>query len=109
MRKYLREGDLSERPPILEPYADAIDSWLAEDRRCWRKRRHTARRVYDRLVEEMGYGGSSASASGGVPAEPSAPLPAASPVSPAGANGVAMPADHAVSSDASMSRRLASE
>ncbi|HJG37220.1 IS21 family transposase [Enorma phocaeensis] len=66
VRKYLREGDLSERPPevgrsprspILEPYADAIDSWLAEDRRCWRKQRHTARRVYDRLVEEMGFEG----------------------------------------------------
>ena len=67
VRKYLREGDLSERPPevgrsprspMLEPYAEAIDSWLAEDRRCWRKQRHTARRVYDRLVEEMGFEGS---------------------------------------------------
>ncbi|WP_204212603.1 IS21 family transposase [Collinsella sp. An271] len=67
VRKYLREVDLSERPPevgrsprspILEPYAEAIDSWLAEDRRCWHKQRHTARRVYDRLVEEMGFEGS---------------------------------------------------
>lgn len=66
VRKYLRATDLAERPPavgrppespLLEPYARLIDSWLAEDRRCWRKQRHTARRVYDRLVAERGYGG----------------------------------------------------
>lgn len=67
VRKYLRKRDLSERPPavgkapaspLLEPFADLIDSWLAEDRRCWFKQRHTARRVYDRLVEEEGFEGS---------------------------------------------------
>lgn len=67
VRKYLRATDLAERPPavgrppespLLEPYARLIDSWLAEDRRCWRKQRHTAKRVYDRLVEEQGFAGS---------------------------------------------------
>lgn len=66
-RKYLREGDLSEGPPevgrpprspILEPYAEVTDSCLAEDRRRWFKQRHTAKRVYGRLVEEMGFEGS---------------------------------------------------
>ena len=46
VRKYLREPDLSERPPavgrapespLVEPFAALIDSWLLEDRRCWRK------------------------------------------------------------------------
>ena len=43
---------------MLEPYAETIDSWLREDRRCWFKQRHTARRVFDRLVEEKGFEGS---------------------------------------------------
>ena len=67
VRKYLRGADFSERPPVvgrapesplLEPYAELIDSWLREDRRRWFKRRHTARRVYDRLVGERGFEGS---------------------------------------------------
>ena len=67
VRKYLREQDLSERPPeiggapgspLLEPFEALIDSWLLEDRRCWRKQRHTAKRVYDRLVAEEGFEGS---------------------------------------------------
>ena len=65
--KYLRETDLSERPPavgrapespLLEPFAETIDSWLLEDRRCWHRQRHTARRVFDRLVAERGFEGS---------------------------------------------------
>lgn len=67
VRKYLREQDLSERPPeiggapgspLLEPFEALIDSWLLEYRRCWRKQRHTAKRVYDRLVAEEGFEGS---------------------------------------------------
>lgn len=66
-RKYLRATDLSEGPPVvskalesplLESYARLIDSRLAEDGRCWRKQRHTAKRVYDRLVGERGFTGS---------------------------------------------------
>ena len=64
VRKYLREPDLSERPPavgrapespLLEPFEELVDSWLLEDRRCWFKQRHTAKRVYDRLVSERGF------------------------------------------------------
>ena len=67
VRKYLRETDLSERPPavgrapespLLEPFAALVDSWLLEDRRCWYKQRHTAKRVFDRLVAEKGFEGS---------------------------------------------------
>ncbi len=67
VRKYLRAGDLSEEPPkvgaagpspTIEPYREVVDGWLEEDRRVWRKQRHTAKRVYDRLVAEHGYRGS---------------------------------------------------
>lgn len=67
VRKYLRAESLAELPPdpgrrrsspLLEPYADAIDGWLEDDRRVWRKQRHTARRVYERLRDELGYEGS---------------------------------------------------
>ena len=67
VRKCLRETDPSERPPavgrvpespLLEPFAELVDSWLLEDRRCWHKQRHTARRVFDRLVAEKGFEGS---------------------------------------------------
>ena len=67
VRKYLREPDLSERPPavgrapespLLEPFAALIDSWLLGDRRCRLERRHAAKRVYDRLGGEKGFEGS---------------------------------------------------
>ena len=40
--------------PCSSPRGPDDDSWLLEDRRCWRKQRHTAKRVYDRLVAEEG-------------------------------------------------------
>ena len=43
---------------VLTDYTDIIDAWLAEDRRRPRKQRHTARRIFDRLVAEHGYPGS---------------------------------------------------
>lgn len=67
VRKYLWKADFSEKPPrvgktpkspLLAPHADLIDSWLREDRRCWFKQRHAAKRVYDGLVEERGFEGS---------------------------------------------------
>ena len=66
VRKYLRAGDLSPRPPrprepeseLLRPFEKTVDSWLDDDCRCWRKQRHTATRVYVRLRDEMGYTGS---------------------------------------------------
>ena len=66
VRKYLRMDDLSPSRPearvpeseLLAPYAPRIDAWLDDDCRNWRKQRHTATRVYVRLRDELGYGGS---------------------------------------------------
>ena len=38
--------------PAIDPYAGVIDSWLSGDRDVPRKQRHTARRVWQRLVAE---------------------------------------------------------
>lgn len=63
IREYLEKDDWNNEPPAaepdasypkLDPYKSDIDSWLTEDRKAKRKQRHTARRVYDRLVEEYG-------------------------------------------------------
>ena len=65
IRKYLEMQDFSpeipqtvKRPSKLDPYKEIIDGWLEEDKRNWYKQRHTAKRVYDRLVKEHGYEGS---------------------------------------------------
>jgi transposase len=44
--------------PILESYQAIIDQWLRCDEDRPKKQRHTARRVYNRLVAEHGYKGS---------------------------------------------------
>jgi len=44
--------------PVLDPYRDIILTWLAQDATAPRKQRHTARRIYQRLVEEYGFSGS---------------------------------------------------
>ena len=45
----------AQRPaPALGPHREAIDSWLIADREAPRKQRHTARRVYERLIDERG-------------------------------------------------------
>lgn len=65
--KYAGMSDFSPVPPVVRrrPGASAlaglmgvIDAWLAEDARRPRKQRHTARRVFDRLVAEHAYTGS---------------------------------------------------
>jgi transposase len=38
--------------PVLDPWKSTIDGWLEADRAAPRKQRHTARRVWQRLVEE---------------------------------------------------------
>lgn len=43
--------------PVLEPYLPIIDSWLEEDNSRPKKQRHTARRIYHRLVREHGFTG----------------------------------------------------
>jgi transposase len=40
--------------PKLGPYRELIDSWLEADRTAPRKQRHTARRVWRRLLDEHG-------------------------------------------------------
>jgi len=44
--------------PVLDKYLTVIDGWLMGDKDKPEKQRHTARRVYNRLVEEHGYKGS---------------------------------------------------
>jgi transposase len=45
----------SQRPrPVIGRYAAVIDEWLLADREVPRKQRHTARRVWQRLVAEHG-------------------------------------------------------
>jgi transposase len=40
--------------PKLGAYRELIDSWLVADREAPRKQRHTARRVWQRLIDEQG-------------------------------------------------------
>lgn len=40
--------------PAIEPWVEIIESWLVGDREVPRKQRHTARRVWQRLVAEHG-------------------------------------------------------
>jgi len=44
--------------PVMDPYIDIVDAWLEADKSAPRKQRHTARRVFDRLVDEYGFTGS---------------------------------------------------
>lgn len=44
--------------PVLGPYLSIIDGWLLDDRKAPKNQRHTAHRVYDRLVAEHGFSGS---------------------------------------------------
>jgi transposase len=47
--------------PVLGPYLGTIDSWLEADKSAPKNQRHTATRVFQRLVAEMGYTGSEVS------------------------------------------------
>jgi len=56
--------DLQERPrqrrkrPVMGEYASLVDAWLEEDSRADRKQRRTAKRIYEMLVERVGFEGS---------------------------------------------------
>mgnify|MGYP000706771189 FL=1 len=63
VRKYLAKEDLSAVPSVRKPRQTARlarcsrppwSSWLAEDRANWRKQRHTATRIWERLRDEHG-------------------------------------------------------
>jgi transposase len=44
-----------ERPaPVLDAWKPTIDGWLEEDKSAPKKQRHTARRIFQRLVDEHG-------------------------------------------------------
>jgi transposase len=47
-----------KRWPVLDPVVGIMDAWLRADQDAPRKQRHSAKRVYDRLVAEHGFGGS---------------------------------------------------
>ena len=63
VRKYVDMTDFNSPPPKpaseyqlcpkLEPYKAIIDEWLLKDKHAPRKQRHTARRVFNRLKEEI--------------------------------------------------------
>jgi transposase len=45
------------RKPVIGPHLATIEAILAEDREAPPKQRHTARRIFERLRDEHGYGG----------------------------------------------------
>ena len=52
---YRRSGPI--RRPKLDAFTGVIDRILEEDRSAPRKQRHTAKRIFDRLRDEYGFGG----------------------------------------------------
>jgi len=63
IRKVLRQEPYVYAPrqqqafPVLGAYVAEIDQWLEEDKSRPKKQRHTARRIYHRLVREYGFTG----------------------------------------------------
>lgn len=53
--RYQREHALPR--PVVGPFEPTIERWLEGDREAPRKQRHTAKRVYDRLVDEYAFTG----------------------------------------------------
>jgi transposase len=49
---------VSRPQPVMGPYLPVIERWLTNDETAPRKQRHTARRIYDRLVAEHDFPGS---------------------------------------------------
>lgn len=65
VKKYADRGDwnivLSKREkaaPVMDPFKEIVDIWLAEDCLLPRKQRHTAARIYHRLCAEHHFTGS---------------------------------------------------
>lgn len=62
--RYAEQQDFSPAPPtplarpggsVLAGFERIIEQWLGEDQRRPRKQRHTAKRIFDRLLAEHGY------------------------------------------------------
>lgn len=69
--------------PVMGPFLDIVRQWLADDESAPPKQRHTAHRIYDRLVTEHGFTGAEvtvrqavARLRGARPREPFVPLEA---------------------------------
>jgi len=64
IRKALNEESSEYSPrqhqvyPVLKPFMETIDGWLKDDKQQPRKQRHTAQRVFNRLVDELNFTGS---------------------------------------------------
>ena len=43
--------------PVMDKYSGVVKQWLKEDEQAPRKQRHTAKRIYDRLVTDYGFSG----------------------------------------------------
>jgi hypothetical protein len=54
-------GRVQQAYPVLGPCRPIIDDWLIADRQSPPRQRHTARRIYHRLVEEHGFSGGESS------------------------------------------------
>ncbi len=50
--------------PKLDPFVELIDRILEEDRSSPRKQWHTAKRIFERLLDEHGFSGGYAASSG---------------------------------------------
>jgi transposase len=50
----VKRAPVGRPAPKLGPYRAVVDEWLQADRVAPRKQRHTARRIYQRLVDEHG-------------------------------------------------------
>jgi transposase len=67
VQKYAYREDYREKEPpskkekrskVMGPYMGAVDVWMDQDQKEPRKQRHTAKRIWERLVDEHGFGGS---------------------------------------------------
>lgn len=64
-KKYADKEDWNNQQPrtkhrchVMGPYEEIVDTWLMDDAQMPRKQRHTAKKIYDRLVLEFGFTGS---------------------------------------------------
>ena len=64
VRKAVRDSSPPEyhrskeiKMPVIDPVKDFIDTILKENRQCPKKQRHTAARIYERLIQEKNFSG----------------------------------------------------